>query len=365
MRYREIFDGATAQNATVFDFTFSVAKLKEDGTTVTKSYSVNIPNDYAWQYCGRKKANDLVKTIYKNETTTAAQKLQRFKQILQPVIDSNRFKWAALFDSMELYFNPLWNVDGSEITEENRAARLKTENIGQKIDTIAYGQTQRTDQHGAQEESIAYGNGSSYTDSVQYGGTSKSITKGQETDSVQYGATQEQTQYGSDQTTDVYGARGKNTTHKVNPFNDAGNLYDTDKTVDAEDSATDTHTRGQHTDQTNTIQHTDQSTYGSRTDNETEQSHTDTTTHGAHTDKKTNATYSDITSETEHTDTKTNGTQQNTIGDAAFKDTITVTRHGNIGVTKSTDLLESYRQLMVDLYPIILDDIMKSVSRGY
>lgn len=365
MKYKKVFDEAITLNTTVFDFNFTVNKLKDDNTYETKTYSINIPNSYAWQHCGERKLNEWVKRIYKDTATTPTEKLTAFKQTLTPVIESNKFKWAALMDSMTLYFNPLWNVDGTEITEENRAARLKTENIGQKIDTIEYGQTQRTDQHGAQEESIAYGNGSSYTDSVQYGGTSKSITKGQETDSVQYGATQETLQHGQQQESKVFGERRSFTEHATNPFNDAGTLYQTGKDTSGEQTVTDTTTNQGYSDTNSSIQHSDQTTYGTRTDSETEQSHTDTTTHGAHTDKKTNATYSDTTTENTHTDTKTNGTQQNTVGDAAFKDTISVTRQGNIGVTKSTDLLESYRQLMVDLYPIILDDIMKSVSRGY
>ena len=48
-----------------------------------------------------------------------------------------------------------------------------------------------------------------------------------------------------------------------------------------------------------------------------------------------------------------------------IKDEITKERHGNIGVTKSTELLRDSRELAVDYYPIIMKDILKYISVGY
>lgn len=347
MRYRTVFDEATAQSETVFNFTFSASKIKEDGSTVTKQYTVNIPNDYAWQYCGRRKVNDLVKAVYKNETTTAAQKLQRFKQILQPVIDSNRFKWAALFDSMELYFNPLWNVDGKEETTSDIAGRKTTETLGEREDENTYGATEQTENigakedgvtHGAQDEETKFGNGSSYYDEVQYGATQQTLS------------------YGEDETTDNFGVREKNVTEKVNPFNDADTLYDKSKTIEGDAAAQDVHTRAEREDEVSSIAHTDRTTHGAHSDRRISEEYEDTMSYGAQQNKRENKA---------HTDTLTKGEQENVTEQDAYVDVVTVVRQGNIGVTKSTDLLESYRQLMTDIYPIILDDIMKIVSRGY
>lgn len=347
MRYREIFDAATTQNATVFDFTFSASKIKEDGSTVTKSYSINIPNDYAWQYCGRKKPNDLVKAVYKNETTTAEQKLQRFKQILAPIIDSNRFKWAALIDSMSLYFNPLWNVDGTEETRSNMAARKTTETIGEREDENIYGATEQTENlgskedsitHGAQDEETKFGNGSSYYDEVQYGATKQTL------------------KYGEDKTTDDFGVREKTSEHKVKPFNDLDGYKDTDKTIEGDDAAQDVHTREEREDEVSSILHTDRNTHGAHSDRKISEEYEDTMAYGSQQNKRESKA---------HTDTLTKGEQENITEQDAYIDVVTVKRQGNIGVTKSTDLLDSYRQLMTDIYPIILDDIMKIVSRGY
>lgn len=347
MRYRTIFDDATAQSQTVFNFTFNVSKIKEDGNTVTKSYTVNIPNDYAWQYCGRKKANDLVKAVYKNETTTAAQKLQRFKQILQPVIDSNRFKWAALIDSMELYFNPLWNVDGTEETTSNMAKRKTTETLGEREDENVYGATEVTDNigakedsvtHGQQDEEMKFGNGSSYYDEIQYGATKQTLS------------------YGEDETTDSFGAREKTSEHKVKPFNDTDGYKDTDKTIEGDEAATDIHTRAEREDEVSSITHTDRNTHGAHSDRKISEEYEDIMSYGSQENKRESKS---------HTDTLTRGEQENITEQDAYIDVVTVKRQGNIGVTKSTDLLDSYRQLMTDIYPIILDDIMKIVSRGY
>lgn len=299
MRLREILENnILATN--VFFFTFSVLKKKEDGSTTSTSYTIDIPDIYALMSYGNYKVNDYIQEVFEDESLSDAQKYGRLALILSQLEESLKYKWAALIDSLTLYYNPLWNVDAKEITTEDIKKR----------------QRDITDK---------YGNEVSYTTQTQYG---------QDTNTIKHGNNQSYTesmQYGLDETTHTTGTHTDVTTHKTNPFNDSDTLYET----------------GQ-----------DELAITTYDDKDSRAIHTDTATYNPHTD---------VTERSMHTDTVTYNPHADThkIEDAAHKDEITKERHGNIGVTKSTELLRDSRELAVDYYPIILKDILKYICVGY
>ena len=107
----------------------------------------------------------------------------------------------------------------------------------------------------------------------------------------------------------------------------------------------------------NNSQYTEETQYG-----------IDENTHKTNPFNDSNTSYpSDIDSRAQHTDTKTFNphTDEGKVEDLAYKDIITTERHGNIGVTKSTELLREARELPTELHAPILDMMMEYLSRGY
>lgn len=299
MKLREILEN-NILSTNLFFFAFSIVKKKEDGTTTTSSYTIDIPDIYALMSYGNYKVNDYIQEVFEDETLTDAQKYGRFALILSQLEESLKYKWGALIDSLTLYYNPLWNVDGVEITTEDIKKR----------------QREITDK---------FGNETAYTTQTQYGKDTNTIKHGNNTSYT------ETMQYGLDETTHTTGTHTDVTTHKTNPFNDSDTLYET-----GQDELAIT----QYDDKDSRAIHTDTATYNPHTDVTERDLHTDTVTYNPHADT-------------------------HKIEDAAHKDEITKERHGNIGVTKSTELLRDSRELAVDYYPIIMKDILKYISVGY
>jgi len=299
MKLKEILENNIWIND-LFFFTWTVDKKKEDGTTVSNSYVITIPDIYVNMNYGNRILNDYITEIFEDESLTDNQKYAKFNTICNQILASLKYKWAALIDSLTLYYNPLWNVDGVEITTED--IKKRTRDITDK-----------------------FGNEASYTTETEYG---------KDTNTIKHGNNQsysETMQYGLDETTHTTGTHTDVTTHKTNPFNDSDTLYET----------------GQ-----------DELAITTYDDKDSRALHTDTATYNPHTD---------VTERDLHTDTVTYNPHADThkIEDAAHKDEITKERHGNIGVTKSTELLRDARELAADYYPIIMNDILKYISCGY
>jgi len=163
-------------------------------------------------------------------------------------------KWAKLYNTLDLKYNPLWNVD-AEIVEEHDIAKRHTEDtFAEREDTDTYGETT--------------------------GNT-------------------------------VYGQLDDNVTNKTTPYDSAEfrNLSKQERQV---------------------LEHQDDYT--------TDQ-HEDTHKKGAHTD--------------EH-------------DEDAYKDTITTTRTGNIGVTSSQELLEKERSVSdFKFLDILMTDIIDMITEPY
>ena len=299
MKLKEILENNILAND-LFFFVFSITKKKEDGSTTTSNYTIDIPDIYALMMYGNYKVNDYIQEVFEDDSMSDAQKYGRLARILSQLEESLKYKWAALIDSLTLYYNPLWNVDGKEITTEDIKKRQRdiTDKFGNEV---AY--TTKTE-YGKDTNTIKHGNNTSYTETMQYG---------------------------LDETTHTTGTHTDVTTHKTNPFNDSDTLYET-----GQDELSIT----QYDDKDSRALHTDTATYNPHTDVTERDLHTDTVTYNPHADT-------------------------HKIEDAAHKDEITKERHGNIGVTKSTELLRDSRELAVDYYPIIMKDILKYICVGY
>lgn len=301
MRWKKIIEDSTlSQN--VFKFNVTVDKKKEDGTTVHYAYNIDIPDLMVSLMVGERHVIEYIENQYIIGVESGS--LNTFYTglvlMVQGFANNFKYKWLAMIESNELYFNPLWNVDGVEITTEDIKKR----------------QRDITDK---------FGNETAYTTQTQYG---------KDTNTIKHGNNQsytEQMQYGLDETTHTTGTHTDVTTHKTNPFNDSDTLY---KTGQDELAIT------QYDDKDSRALHTDTATYNPHTDVTERDLHTDTVTYNPHADT-------------------------HKIEDAAHKDEITKERHGNIGITKSTELLRDYRDLPTEYYKPFLMDLMSYMSDGY
>lgn len=166
-------------------------------------------------------------------------------------------------------------------------------------------------------------------DSTEYGATENSTEYGATENSMEYGNTKNTTSYGLDKTTIKTGEQNGETHTKTNPYNDSDVSYEKDSTTNKVNERTDETTRNSHTDELTSDRHTDKATG---------KAHTDKATGKAHTDTNTQETYTDV---------------------------VTYTRAGNIGITKTTELIESAINLDFNVVYIILDDIIENITRGY
>lgn len=302
-KYNDVITPALPNN--FYNTTWSITKIDDEGNAHTKTYTANITLDMVKRYFGnRQMSDDLVEQLI-DDPNGVLSLLNTFKA---DVLDMQKYRWAALFDIQEMYYNPLYNVDAHESI---------THAYGQDKTTNVSGQQTNSTQHGQQQNTMLYGADSQTT---SYGAESNTLQHGGATDSVQYG----------NHETDV--------THKTNPFNDTENLYNTGKDITEDKTHTDTTTRG---------------TY---TDTETRGAKSDTLSRLAHTDTQTAATY---------TDTDTIGTRTDSSTRDARSDTDTIRRYGNIGVTKSSELLVDAADSIRNVYFEIMKDYIEYITEGY
>ena len=302
-KYNDVITPALPNN--FYNTTWSITKIDDEGNAHTKTYTANITLDMVKRYFGnRQMSDDLVEQLI-DDPSGVLSLLNTFKA---DVLDMQKYRWAALFDIQEMYYNPLYNVDAHESI---------THAYGQdKTTNVAGAQTNST-QHGQQQNTMLYGADSQTT---SYGAESNTLQHGSATDSVQYGAHE----------TEV--------AHKVNPTNDTGTFYNTTK------------------DETTDKVHTDTTTRGTYTDTETRGAKSDTLSRQSHTDTQTASTY---------TDTDTIGSRTDSSTRDARSDTDTIRRYGNIGVTKSSELLVDAADSIRNVYFEIMKDYIEYITEGY
>ena len=178
--------------------------------------------------------------------------------------------------------------------------------------------------HGAQSETYSYGKDKT---TAQYGATQDTMQYGATQDTTQYGATQDTTQYGA--TSDTLGEHTNTDTTYAVSF-DAATEKETGKATHLMGSQTNTSL--QHSDVASSIQHSDVASSIQHSDVASSIQHTDTNERDARTDGKTTLQYID-----------------------------TELRQGNIGVTKSTELLADTYKLYTE-HPGFWDTIFKTLA---
>lgn len=240
--------------------------------------------------------------------TTAKQKLAKL------IFYKNQVKWDELWRSQDIYddFDVLDNVN--EIRDEttiHTGSDSKTQNIGAKQNTFTEGQQIDSFSKGAQENTFTKGS------------QSNSQTKGEET--LTEGAQ-----------SNTIGTHTDSKTITKSAYNSASYSPDTKE----EDVV------GAHTDSIGQKVNTN----SSRSDSQTEGSREDSSSEGAREDSTTKGQRIDTTQE---------GAQQNTeTGTDSFTDTLSVRRHGNIGVTTSGQLIRDFRQTVdFSIFETVYNDI--------
>lgn len=283
MKIKKVIDNNTTANNL---FTFSFTHTDDKGTY---THNINVSDIITKMRYGDRKVNKYIGHIV-NTVIPAHFYTIDFPKILEELGKVYAYKWHSLLYTESLYYNPLFNVDGVEVTKSELGQRKVTDDYGEDIITNQFGKDKNTNTIGATEN------------------------------------TQE---YAQDKTTNELG-KGKTTdTLNTNPYNDSDTSYITNVNT-------------------------------SETDNKT-----DTTTRDAHTDTFKSKEHKDIIERDARTDTVTRDNRIDTHTTLAVTDTVTYTRQGNIGVTKSQELIQATIELDFEPVYIILDDIMKNITRGY
>lgn len=261
--------------------------------------------------------------------------------IVENVLTKNAEKYKKLYDAMTAEFEPLWNVDGTEVTTRTLERDGTETNAKTGTETDAKTGTVTEDKTGTVTDA------KSGYDDLTKSGTETDAKTGTVTDAKT--GTETLGKSGSDTTTkNGHETRDIDTTKAS--FN-ASTLQPTENVVDdlqynniqeqLTHSTTDTTTHDttdtttHNTSDTTTFNTTDRNTYNS----------SDTTTHNT----------SDTTTHNT-TDTLTHNTSDVLTLDTVDTEHITVRRTGNIGVTSSTKLLTEY----VDFAEYV--DFVKTVS---
>lgn len=244
-------------------------------------------------------------------------------QDVNSIVFSHLNDWAKMYSASIKDYEPLWNVDGTVINTYGKTK--KTDTIGQKHSENIYGQEVDVNLIGQQVDNNVYG---ATQDTIQHGQQVESNVIGQEIDS------------------NVYGAQTNNTSIYKTTYPDTTERK-TDKTINE---------LGSHTDQISKGSHTDKLTKNQYTDIESSISHTDELTKGQRQDQLTKGSHTDQYNENQHIDLYENDQHEDVER-----------RTGNIGITKSTELVESEYKLrtVYNFFDIIFKFMIKEMGVIY
>lgn len=189
------------------------------------------------------------------------------------------------------------------------------------------------------------------TVTTTYGETENTKEFGATQATDQFGNTSETTQYGQKQRTDVLGAT-----------QDTDQYGGTSETLGSHTDTTTEHARS-YSSGTQVEPKGESTVYGQQVNSST--AHTDTHSSIAHTDTHTDAQCSDTKSATAHTDTHSE--IAHTDVDTGAEHVDTERRTGNIGVTKSTELIESEYKLRLtyNFFELIFKYMIKEMGVIY
>lgn len=273
-----------------------------------------------------------------DESTDFSVYADMVKQSISYTLKANTEKYNKLYYAMIAEFNPLWNVDGTEITERELRQTGTVEDTGAGTDTTTNTGTDTTAKTG--------------TETTTKTGTETDLLTGRETTNKTGTITTADTgtealsKTGTDTLsktgTETTAGTGGITTETANTTYDSSTYYNKEKVQETRDT---TDTKTLNTTDTTTLNTTD-----TKTLNTLDTVTNDTTDELVHntSDQTTYNTTDELTHRT--TDTVTHDTESETarnthnINDRDLTDTekIKVTRQGNIGVTTTTKLLTEY-----------------------
>lgn len=273
-----------------------------------------------------------------DETTDFPVYADLVKQSISYTLKANTEKYNKLYYAMIAEFNPLWNVDGTEITEREltqtgyvtdaKTGTDTTSNTG--TDTTGTSGTETTTKRGTDTET------KTGRDTTTKTGTQATADTGTE----QYAKAGTETLGRSG--TETTAGTGGVTTETSNTTYDSSTYYGKEKTEETRNTTdtktlntTDTTTHN--TTDTKTLNTLDTITYN--IEDETQHNTTDTMTHNT-TDELTISKQDQTTHNTE-TEIEYNSRNRNER-DLVDTETIKHTRQGNIGVTTTTKLLTEY-----------------------
>lgn len=286
---------------------------------------------------------------------------------IKECIHANRYKWGNLMRSCLEDFDPLNNVDATEETTRTLEQDGTVSNQKSGTETSKKTGTETSAKSGT-ETSARTGTERTVTDEETV-----DAKTGTETD-AKTGA--EQITYDTEEKTDYDGSeatthqKAETTTESVTTT-ESSTFYDTKKTQDVGAANDNVDTLEYSNDRADTLSKTgtettsfnnrqDQTTYNT-TDRITHDNEV-TTTHNTQ-DQLTHNTTDQLTHNT--TDQLTHNTTDLESRDLLDTEHILHRRYGNIGITMSTQLLESFRNFVnYNLIDIVAHDIVNYISEG-
>ena len=301
------------------------------------------------------------KDVFADSTTTAKDVLEDFQADVNALLVTKQDSLQKIWDASRLDYSPLENYDAVENYTDTTE---HSSNV-----TNSYGNVNRENLYGAREDEHLFGaetrNGSvakTGTETTAENGTD-TTTNGAKTTTNQYGIVTETEKVGAVSESDEIGARTDSTTNGVAGYN-ASSFTNSDSSITESGAQSNTHTENAKTNSKETAGHTDSVSEGQHI-NENEHSNNNTLTHNVtdttqeivseKTDSDKYGQHTDSESIIRENDTTTNS--ENTSFNHTF------TRHGNIGVTTSQQMLQSEFDLRLNFnfYDIVFDLIIKEL----
>lgn len=262
-----------------------------------------------------------------NETEDFNEYITMVKDSISNTLISNADKYNKLYYSVVAEFNPLWNVDGTEVTERELRQTGTIDNSKTGTETREISGDDTTTRTGTDTSSKSGYDSSSKT------GTETNAKTGTETTANTGTETDEHT--------------GTDTQETSNTSYDSATLYKTNEVINTKD-LTDEKTL----DTASTTTHNTTDTLTHNTTDRQDFNSSDTLTHNT-TDTLTHDT----------TDTLTHDTSDTNERDLTDTEHITVTRQGNIGVTTTTKLLTEFREYAnFNFLNIVARDIINTIT---
>lgn len=289
------------------------------------------------------------------------------------VLMKNNEKYKKLFDAMTLEFNPLWNVDGIEETVRTLKQNGTIEAHKTGTDSIAHNGTIANAHTGSIQDTNSETNKTEYKgkESTDYLGKESTEYKGKE--STDYLGSEKNRKNG----TKSINESGEEVDTKLKATTDSTNLLVVEKNQKHFGSEDVTPSNRETTETYTNLD--DEKIYTNRTDEKSFNNRMDEKTYTNRKDEKSYTNRSDDytasgsnTRQFNDTDTQTNNNTDATTYNSKNTDTydrldterITHTRTGNIGVTKSTDLLLSLIDLAnaADFIDQVARDVLEVIT---